>query len=526
MAVVRYQMGENVTSIISDLAKMNSAQILLLCDWKATKFIIHRMLGISVLWKRRNVFLIEFQEENRIEELRNLIFRDSNLLFFNGNSTEILKLVYNGKINKTLIIKLNVSESKTEAFCPDGAVSRSGIGSLDGRTIKVALQPHFPFYSRESEKNSGVDIKLLDILSEYLNFTYKIRHSLDGVWGTFNDGMIGMIRREEVDLAMAGMTVTSERSAAADFSLAYAFDRTVFVTRAPGQKSKTWAIFLPFARKTWMAIAVTIVLMTFVLSLVENGIFPSVWRTKPKLTLYNSFFWIYRAVINQGCYAAISTRTRIVVSCWWLYVLVVSTYYTAKLMSYLTNPGLEQPVDTVPKLIELLKAGTYTCGTIKSSSDYALFKNHSNPVILETMNSDSSNFVKHDVEGLKKCLEKNYAYIAGELTIKADIRYESKFLFSKDTFRVFGYGIALSKRFWHRQSFDHVIIRLFEAGIIDKWIHSLIDKKRMQTIDEDRQNPLCLSDLQSVFILFIIGLIIAIIIFIIEICHRKRTKLC
>ncbi|XP_067122887.1 probable glutamate receptor [Centruroides vittatus] len=274
------------------------------------------------------------------------------------------------------------------------------------------------------------------------------------------------------------------------------------------------------------SIAVTVVPTTFVLSSAENGISPSVRRTGRKLTLYDSFFWIYRAVINQGCYRAIFTRTGIVVSRRWLYVPVVSAYCTAKLMSYPTNPGVEQPVDTVPKLIELLKAGTYTCGTIRSSSDYALFKNNSNPVILETMNSDSSNFVEHDVEGLKKCLEKNYAYIAGELTVKADIRYESKFVFSKDTFRVFGYGIALSKRFRHRQSFDRVIIRLFEAGIIDKWIRSLIDKKRMRTIDENRHDPLCLSDLQSVFILFVIGLIIAIVIFIAEICHRKRTRLC
>lgn len=49
--------------------------------------------------------------------------------------------------------------------------------------------------------------------------------SVDGAWGSLNDGvwngMIGMIDRGEVDVAVSDFTVTTERFQVADFTLSF-----------------------------------------------------------------------------------------------------------------------------------------------------------------------------------------------------------------------------------------------------------------------------------------------------------------
>ncbi|CAL1266615.1 unnamed protein product, partial [Larinioides sclopetarius] len=71
------------------------------------------------------------------------------------------------------------------------------------------------------------------------------------------------------------------------------------------------------------------------------------------------------------------------------------------------------------------------------------------------MHSDPRNMVHHDVDGLWECLKREYAYIGGELTVRADIWDPNLFLFAKDSFLQYGYAIAFAPNFEHVGLFDH-----------------------------------------------------------------------
>lgn len=70
------------------------------------------------------------------------------------------------------------------------------------------------------------------------------------------------------------------------------------------------------------------------------------------------------------------------------------------------------------------------------------------------MESDPRNLVRHDVNGLRECLKREYAYIGGELTVRADIWDNKLFLFAQDSFLQYGYGIAFNPDYDHVDLFD------------------------------------------------------------------------
>ena len=64
---------------------------------------------------------------------------------------------------------------------------------------------------------SGLMPQLFKIIASNLNCSWNLIPSVDGMYGTKNadgswNGLIGMLERGEVDLALADLSVTSDRS--------------------------------------------------------------------------------------------------------------------------------------------------------------------------------------------------------------------------------------------------------------------------------------------------------------------------
>ncbi|GFY35887.1 glutamate receptor ionotropic, delta-1 [Trichonephila clavipes] len=128
-------------------------------------------------------------------------------------------------------------------------------------------------------------------------------------------------------------------------------------------------------------------------------------------------------------------------------------------------------------------------------------------IILESMNSDPRNLVSHDVDGLAECLRRDYAYVGGELTVRADIWDPKLFLFAKDSFLQYGYAIAFAPDFNHIDLFNHKIRQLQEGGIIVKWMEDIIERQQFRGTmkvdksdeDEGKMHVLNVDDVQGAF---------------------------
>ncbi len=71
-------------------------------------------------------------------------------------------------------------------------------------------------------KATGMVHELWAELEKRLNFSTTLIHSIDGTWGSLQSdgtmsGMIGMLQRKEVEVALAGFIIMKDRAEAADF---------------------------------------------------------------------------------------------------------------------------------------------------------------------------------------------------------------------------------------------------------------------------------------------------------------------
>ena len=87
-----------------------------------------------------------------------------------------------------------------------------GTNTLNEKHLTIAAEHWPPFFTISGEKKnlifSGVMSLVLDYLQTAMNFTSTIVQPPDGTWGALDDktgrwgGMVGMVRRNEVDFAL------------------------------------------------------------------------------------------------------------------------------------------------------------------------------------------------------------------------------------------------------------------------------------------------------------------------------------
>jgi len=116
-------------------------------------------------------------------------------------------------------LMLVIACNNTDPNSTDAGSSPSGAGSnpaAAGKTLRVATDPTFaPFEFQGSDGQiQGFDIDIINSIGKAEGFQVKLENMRF-------DGMIGALQAGSVDSAVAGMTITAERTKAIDFSKPY-----------------------------------------------------------------------------------------------------------------------------------------------------------------------------------------------------------------------------------------------------------------------------------------------------------------
>ncbi|MDL4864304.1 transporter substrate-binding domain-containing protein, partial [Halomonas elongata] len=103
------------------------------------------------------------------------------------------------------------------ASCIGLGLGASGLAAAQDQTLDVATDPSFvPFemMDQETGEMTGFDMDIIKEISERAGFDYNLR-TMD-----FN-GIIPAVQTGNIDIAIAGITITDERSKIVDFSDPY-----------------------------------------------------------------------------------------------------------------------------------------------------------------------------------------------------------------------------------------------------------------------------------------------------------------
>ena len=260
------------------------------------------------------------------------------------------------------------------------------------------------------------------------NYTIKIveEYGIDEGNGNWS-GIIGEVVRGQADLAVADLTINTEREKVVDFSMPF-LDLGISILYVSAQ-SKTLHLFsfmTPLSAIVWGMMLVgglAVSLAMFVIARIspfETAELDSEEGESPFVSLRHCLWFSVSSWVQQGCDflpRAFSTRT--IASFWWFFTLIMISSYTANLAAFLTIERMESPISSVQELAK----SEIRYGSISSGSTLTFFKHSSDPFykkMWNKMNACDNCLLESNGKGISKVLQDagSYAFFMESTTIE------------------------------------------------------------------------------------------------------------
>ncbi|KAG8185154.1 hypothetical protein JTE90_005133 [Oedothorax gibbosus] len=375
----------------------------------------------------------------------------------------------------------------------------------------------------------GYEARLLNLLSAIFNFQYQLVQPADGQWGGKTkdgnySGMMGMLQRGEVSMAMCDLAITLDREAVVDFTIPHDIHRLVFATRLPRPKPKFITFLLPFSAEAWYMALVLLLVM------------PLIWRALlsvkyPMSKLYSDVFLSFLKGSIRIRLATLSDH--ILVYNWFCQGVVFALSYSAVLLSFLTLPLMESIVRDIPSLVNAVVAGSYRCMVFKGTVVMPSIREERNmaaiKLIAEAIERNNW-YVDPTADGVRAAIDAgDTAVISSEVFFNDHFR--DSVAISEDSFFGVRIGIGLSKDFCCKKELDRKITRILYAGFIEKFRHdaryvghSLAGSMETKGTKFGELKALKVEDMVGAFCILIIGYAISLVVLLAEIFLVEMKK--
>lgn len=362
------------------------------------------------------------------------------------------------------------------------------------------------------------------IFAQSLGFSYQLlppkdgeigRRLPDGNW----TGVIGMLQRNEADLAITSLFMSLQRSEVVDFSYPYEVTKFSFATRKPEYHPKITAVLSPFSLNVWLIIAAFLILMPFLLSVFYGNFNPM------KVLFWSTF----SSLLTQNIRLQPKKATDYFILGSWLTGTTFLIYsYMTVFLAFLTFPPLNA-VRTVPELATAVAKGEYKCVTYHGTLISIALSKSSDPnsriigrSLLETKGSNNIDIILGDKKSFKKM-----AYIGVEAHL---LIWKENFFYSGDLIFPMLSAVAMRKNFCCKAHIDGVIRRIWEAGIFRKLIEQRIYQNTVQIfnlnpmmISETKERPITLEHLKGAFVFLAMGYFLSLLVFMFEVYGEKQN---
>ena len=409
--------------------------------------------------------------------------------------------------------------------------------NMAGSALTVSAFEHPPavlykFENNEIVERLGIDMKLIEVLADNLNFHAKYFELKTGhLWGfalpngTWT-GLVGELLSERVDFAMSNFFISLMMNPYVQYSQAYNFDQGCIAAPAPKSLPRWISPVLPFSIETWIYFVIAYFVGVMILFVINYG---GIRReTKNFHSWSYDFLYVLRLfTVNSPDVRPQSDPLRIYIGFLWLFATLMTIAYSANLIAFLSVIPKSSPIDTFKQLRESsLRIGGVTfwqeAFRLSPDKDAQSFVDRFEPrtdlaSVLDLVESGEFSLVEST----------NYLelYVAGRYTYGKTATVS----ILKQCLTTFNVGIALQKFSPLVENVGHVILRVVEAGLTQKWKDEVITEFRSRSRKQGklkaepdiRIQPLSTEHLLGAFALFIISVSVSFIIFIGEFVYHQ-----
>ncbi|XP_067131395.1 glutamate receptor ionotropic, delta-2-like [Centruroides vittatus] len=293
-----------------------------------------------------------------------------------------------------------------------------------------------------------------------------------------------------------------------------------------GRRSEngSWTgLLAKMVNKVWFAILSTVFIFGLVLhKIVEHDFMADevgiLWsRSRVFWNLFCTF--VYQGINLNNVKRF---KSRLLLSIWWLSVVVLMGSYSGTLMSFMSYPLTESVPKSFDELAIAVKNGEYSCGIIGKTVIWTYMENSKSirGKVFKDHMTHYNNFLSFSTsrERVKK---ERFALIYSEYGIRKVIKNDLQaYIVSADAMTQFVQSYAVRKGFPFKKELSKIVTRLFEAGVIERKDYAETTK----LLKYSEFQALELADIISPMILLSIGLLLASMCLFAELFHKRIIK--
>ena len=337
--------------------------------------------------------------------------------------------------------------------------------ALAQQKVRVVTKPVQPFSFTENGKLMGFSIDLWEAVAKEAGFQFDMRN-LETV-----PQMIDELKNKQADVAIAAISITSERHASMDFSQPYYDSGLQILVATNTARSGNAAGNLARQFLNWNTLRV-VGLVFLVMFLISHLVWWFERRRNAEMYpeaygpgVWESFWWTISMLCTGGCEAKgpMGVPARLVAIMWMVVSIVLIAYFTAAVTTEMTVKSLAGDISG-PGDLPGVKVGTIAASTAETFLRNNKAKVSAYPDVataVAALNSGEVKAVVYDAPLLRYYLSK---------------RIGTRLRLVGPTFEKQFYGIGLQQESPLRLPINRALLALNERGFIDelqkKWFGS------------------------------------------------------
>ncbi|KAL1470834.1 hypothetical protein MTO96_040264, partial [Rhipicephalus appendiculatus] len=374
--------------------------------------------------------------------------------------------------------------------------------SLNGAHIIVSAINNTPYvvvdkrgHDGEFTSQMGVEISLLQAISQRLNFTYSLNIGSLEYGALKNDawtGLIGDVLYRKSHLAISEISFTRQRTEVISYLYPVLYDVLSYATRAPTVIPFAMAIIKPFSEDIWSLLVIAVAMSTAFLFCLR-------WSPASRARHHTPDFWFLLSTLsrqNPWEEEHASAGYRVFLGPWWLFVTVLTTLYSGRLVAIMSVAVHDTWINNLDALEKALArrevrvcthSRTIFIEYIKVATSGAFYQ-----VRVNQLEGDSRDtvLVNDRKTGLERALYHQYVYVDSRLSLLTGLaqvgEQEAPLLrVVRDHLGVEYCGFVFQKGCPLHHTFTARSRALFETGHIHRWMSDTLRHTLPAYLDPD-----------------------------------------
>ncbi|KAK6185628.1 hypothetical protein SNE40_007820 [Patella caerulea] len=381
---------------------------------------------------------------------------------------------------------------------------------------------------------TGVVADLTTILANLLNFTYTYVQPNDKKYGGKKNGkwrgLMRLAERRDIDVIIADLTITMERSEVVDYIYPPFHMENLGVLYKKGSRqsngSSWFKIFSPLHWHVYLLTIASILVVGTLLAVVDNE---KTYLTKRHVVRNNACGVSYLIISLLGF---VSVRgdgiwpkrdaARVIVAFFWIFCVVITSVYIGNLTAKLTDITENPPFESLEGLIA---RPDWTAGFTGDSLSQATVSNTTNQIlhtlwqkILECNKTDPNVLESNKTIQVEKVLNSNnYAYIVSDPLYFVLSRNDCALNTAGVAIPGLSLAIAVTKNSYLKYDFDSVMWKLSDNGFLKRLTDQHYkDNRPLSCKLKESNRSMRLGDMLGCILVVSVGMAMAFIVLAVE----------